>query len=355
MLWHERFGHLNFKYLDQHSKAEMLDGLPHIQYTDGVCQGCILGKHPEEKFNTSKVWRTLSLLELIHSDITGPFPHPLISKVKYVLTFIEDFSRYTWVYFLKLKSEVFECLKDIKHLVENQTGKRIKKLHTDNGGEYVNKDVEHVCSESSIALQHTVPYTTQQNGVAERKNKTLKEMANCILQARALPPKLWVGAINCEAYIQNRVPNKSVKGVTTYEAWSEKKPEVTHFRIFGSRAWARIPFDRREAMEAQSKECIFVGYQEGMKGYMLLDTTSNTLFVQRSVKFEEGPSQVLSEQSTPPSPSPLIAKLRKAPFDQIFIRSLNLIYMIFLINNKKLQVQSIEHDRHNILFSQQVI
>jgi hypothetical protein len=104
-----------------------------------------------------------------------------------------------------------------------------------------------------------------------------------MLQARALPPKLWVEAINYTAYIQSRVPHKLVKGVTPYEAWSRKKPEVTPFRIFNSCAWARIPSDRRKAMVAQSKECIFVGYPEGVNGYRLLDTTSYTIFIQRSV------------------------------------------------------------------------
>jgi hypothetical protein len=148
---------------------------------------------------------------LVHSDITSPFPHPSINKDKYVLTFIDYFSIYTWVYFLKLKYEVFECPKYFKHLVENQIGKRIKKLCTENGGEYVNKYVEYICSESGIELQHTVPYTPQHNGVVERKNMTLKEMANCMLQSRALPPKLWDEAINCASYIQNRVPHKSFK------------------------------------------------------------------------------------------------------------------------------------------------
>jgi hypothetical protein len=121
-LWHERYGNLNFKYLYDFSKGGMVYGLPHIQYTNRVCQGCILGKHPEENFNTGKAWRESSLLYLVHSEISGPFPHPSINKYKYALTFIDDFSIYTWVYFLKLKSEVFECLKDFKHLVKNQTG-----------------------------------------------------------------------------------------------------------------------------------------------------------------------------------------------------------------------------------------
>jgi hypothetical protein len=118
-------------------------------------------------------------------------------------------------------------------------------------------------------------------------------------------------------YIHNIFPHKLVKGVTPYEAWSGKKPKVTHFRIFGSHAWARIPSDRRKSMEAQSKECIFFGYVEGVKGYRLLYTTSYTLFIHRSVKFEEVPSQVLLEQSTPPSPLPLVAELHETSSNHI--------------------------------------
>jgi transposase InsO family protein len=181
----------------------MVEGLPAIKFTSGVCQGCILGKHPEKKFDKGKAQRASSPLGMIHSDITGPFPQPSISKARYVLTFIDDFSRFTWVFFLKLKSEVFECLIEFKALAENESGCKIKILHTDNGGEYVNKYVQQLCIDAGIQLQHTVPYTPQQNGVAERKNRSLKEMENCMLQSKSLAPKLWDEAINCAAYIQN--------------------------------------------------------------------------------------------------------------------------------------------------------
>jgi hypothetical protein len=131
------FGHLNFKYLDQLSKGGMVDVLPHIQYIDKVFYGFILGKHPQDNFNIGKSWRESSLQYLVHSDTTGPFPHPSINKYKYVNTFINVFLRYTWVYFLKLKSKVFDCLKDFKHLVENQIGKMINKLHMNNGGDVI--------------------------------------------------------------------------------------------------------------------------------------------------------------------------------------------------------------------------
>ena len=148
----------------------MVEGLAAIKFTSDVCQGCILGKHPEKKFDKGKAQRASSPLGMIHSDIMGPFMQPSISKVRYVLTFIDDFSRFTWVFFLKLKSEVFECLIEFKALAENESGCKIKILHTDNGGEYVNKYVQQLCIDAGIQLQHTVPYTPQQNGVAERKN-----------------------------------------------------------------------------------------------------------------------------------------------------------------------------------------
>ena len=104
----------------------------------------------------------------------------------------------------------------------------------------MNKILEQLCEECGIQMQHSVPYTPHQNGVAERKNRALKEMATCIIEAKDLIPKLWVESINCVAYIHNRSLQKSVSGKTPYEAWFGHKPNISHFRIFGSRAWDRI-------------------------------------------------------------------------------------------------------------------
>jgi transposase InsO family protein len=182
----------------------MVKGFQDIHFSEGVCEGCILGKHPEEKFEKGKATRAFSSLELVHSDLMGPFPHPSIRKPRYVLTFIDDYSHYTWVYFLRQKSEVFEHLKNFKALVETQIGKKIKIVRTNNGGEYINKDVHNLCREAGIQLQHTVPYTPHHNGVFERKNRSLKDMTSCMLHARSLPSKLWVEALKCVSFIQNK-------------------------------------------------------------------------------------------------------------------------------------------------------
>jgi transposase InsO family protein len=118
--------------------------------------------------------------------LCGPLSSPSFSGCKYLLTFIDDFSRRTWVYFLKLKSEVFDKFLAYKALVEKKSGHQIQRLRTDNGGEYVNNNFTSYCTTQGIQMQHTVPYTPQQNGVAERKNHTLKEMANCMIQSKGL-------------------------------------------------------------------------------------------------------------------------------------------------------------------------
>ena len=178
------------------------------------------------------------------------------------------------MYFLKLKSEVFEQLKVWKALVENQSGKKIKVLRTDNGKEYVNKNLQQLCEDCGIQMKHSTPYTPQQNGVAERKNRSLKEMETCMIEVRELNPKIWDESISYANHIKNRSFHRSVKGMTPYEAWFGEKPDVSNFRIFETKARARIPSEKRKSLQPQRKECLMVGYGEDTKGYKLFDTST---------------------------------------------------------------------------------
>ena len=133
----------------------MVIGLPKIKFSKGVCQGCILGKLPEHKFERASHERTSAPLELIHSDFAGPFPHISMSQAKYSLTFIYDFSRYCWVYFLKHKSKVFGLFKVFKALVENQSGRKLKVLRSNNGGEYVKSELIQYYADETFYPLHT--------------------------------------------------------------------------------------------------------------------------------------------------------------------------------------------------------
>ena len=115
-------------------------------------------------------------------------------------------------------------------------------------------------------MHHSIPYTPHQNGVVERKNRSLKEMETCMMEDKTLPPKFWDEAIKCSSYIYNRVPHNIIDGITPFESWSGHKPDVTHFRIFGSKTWDRIPTEKMKALQPQIQECLFDGYSKYSKG-----------------------------------------------------------------------------------------
>jgi transposase InsO family protein len=148
----------------------------------------------------------------------------------------------------KIKSEAFDKFLAYKALVENQSEHQIQRLRTDNGGKYVNKNFTSYCTTQGIQMQHIVPYTPQQNGVVERKNRTLKEMENCMIQSKGLSLKYWVEAINYANYIVNRTPTKALTNITPKESWTKIKPDVSHLRVFGSIAWAHILDEKRKAL-----------------------------------------------------------------------------------------------------------
>lgn len=139
-LWHLRFGHLNFGGLNLLSRKGMARGLPLTEKSDNLCEGCILGKQHRESFPSRKSIRAKSPLEIVHSDLCGPMQTPSLACSQYFLTFINDFTRKTWVYFLKNKSEVFEKFINFKELVEYQSGLHIKVLRIDRGGEYISEE-----------------------------------------------------------------------------------------------------------------------------------------------------------------------------------------------------------------------
>jgi transposase InsO family protein len=146
-----------------------------------------------------------------YKDLCGPLCSPYFFRCKYFFTFIDEFSRCTWVYFLKLKSKVFDKFLAYNALVEKQYGHQIQRLRTHNGGEYVNNNFTSYCTTHGIQMQHTIPYTQKQNGVAERTNNKLKEIDNCMIQSRGLILNYWARAINCANYIINNTPTKALK------------------------------------------------------------------------------------------------------------------------------------------------
>ncbi|KAL4273006.1 hypothetical protein GQ457_13G030250 [Hibiscus cannabinus] len=226
-LWHLRYGHLNIKGLKLLSDKGMVLGLPKIGSLD-LCEGCIYGKQTRKPFPVNKAWRATKCLELIHADLCGPMQTESLGGSRYFLLFNDDYSRMSWVYFLENKSETFEKFQKFKAMVENQSGCHIKVLRTDRGGEFMSKEFNLFCEDNGIRRELTIPYTPEQNGVVERKNRTIVEMARSMLQARRLSNQFWAEAVATSVYLLNLSPTRVVMNKTPYETWHDRKPNVQH-------------------------------------------------------------------------------------------------------------------------------
>ena len=181
------------------------------------------------------------VLDLVHSDVCVPMQTRSLGGAFYFLLFIDDCTRYTWVYFLRRKSDVFEYFKEFRNMVEKQTEKSIKILRSDQGGEYKSGDFNKYCKDNGIVQQFTVPSTPQQNGVAERKNRTLVECARSMMKGKSLSNTFWGEAINTAVYLKNRSPTRSLDNITPFEALYGFKPVVQNLKVFGCTAFAHIP------------------------------------------------------------------------------------------------------------------
>lgn len=195
VLWHQRYGHFSYKGLRTLSYRKMVIGLPVIATSKVTCEACMKGKQHRAPFPKRSTWRATERLQLIYSDICGPVTPASNSQKRYLLTFIDDYTRKTWIYFLLEKSETFYQFKLFKASVEKECGLSIKCLRTDRGGEYKSTKFKVFYKEQGTKRQLTMAYTPQQNGVAERKNRTIMNLVRAILADKKIPKTFWPEAV----------------------------------------------------------------------------------------------------------------------------------------------------------------
>ncbi|XP_031377996.1 uncharacterized protein LOC116193313 [Punica granatum] len=273
-LWHRRLGHFHSKGVNFLQKNDMVDGLPAIQKEVTECKTCLLGKQVRLPFKRSS-WRAVSKLQLVHTDVCGPMPEESLSGSKYFVIFIDDFSRMCWIYFMKAKSEVAEIFMKFKKLVENESGCKMKAIRFDNGSEYTSGRFKEICETSGIMHQLTVPYSPQQNGVSERKNRSIMEMARCLLQEKEMPKKFWAEAANTAVFLLNRLPTKSLDKRTPVEAWCGRKPSIANLKVFGCICYSYIPQAKRDKLDKKAEAGIFIGYSLESKAYRIYQPSRN--------------------------------------------------------------------------------
>lgn len=223
----------------------------------------------------------------MHSDVCGKLSPRSAGSAEYFVTFIDDKSLYVWLYVLKTKNEVFSKFRDWKAMVERSTGRKLKVLRSDNGGEYTSGEFDQYLKSEGIRHELTVPKSPQQNRVAERLNRTLVEMTRSMLAGSGIPQKLWAETLSTAVYLRNCSPTKAVKSVTPFEAFHGRKPDVGHLRVFGCVCYAHIAKDERKKLDVIARRCILVGYGSEVKGYRLYDPDRKKVFFSWDVRFNE--------------------------------------------------------------------
>ncbi|KAJ9565773.1 hypothetical protein OSB04_001739 [Centaurea solstitialis] len=311
-LWHCRLGHINKKRVELLLKGGFLGNFDYKPFDN--CESCLSGKMTKQPFNSENE-RATDLLEIIHTDVCGPFSHVARGGYRYFITFTDDFSRYGYVYLMRHKSETFEKFKEYQNEVQNLLDKKIKFLRSDRGGEYLSDEFDNHLMECGIVSQLTPPYTPQMNGVSERRNRTLLDMVRTMMCHSTLPISFWGHALETAAHILNRAPTKSVEK-TPYELWKGKKPNISFLKIWGCEVYVKRPTS--EKLKPKSDKCFFVGYPKTTVGYYFYNPEENKVFVARNGKFLEEKFlslentrkdvdlQIVDEESTTPVVEPEI-------------------------------------------------
>ena len=288
-LWHCRLGHVSMGTLQSMIRSGEYEGLPDITSVDFsgkfMCQFCLKGKMKRKPF-AKRPKRDFKKLELLHADLMGPFV-PSRSGFKYILALTDDFSKMRFVFCLKKKDEVFSAISEFIKLAERQNEGAVKVVRSDGGGEFVNREMKKFVESLGIIHEYSMPFSPQQNGVAERGNRTIMEFARSMLFAAELGEHFWEDAVLTANFLINRCATRTHGGISPYEMWFDKAPDLSQLRVFGCPAYAHVPDARRKKLDPKAIECRFIGYESGRKGFKLWDTLNARVFYSRDVVFDE--------------------------------------------------------------------
>ena len=282
-LWHRRLAHVGEKGLNELAKKSLI---PLAKCKINPCDYCLFGKQHRVSFQ-KRSRRRDNKLELVHSDVCGPLEVESLGGNKYFLTFIDDSSRKTWIYFLRTKDQVFQQFQKFHAMVERETEMPLKCLRTDNGGEYISRDFRDYCSKHGIRHEKTVPGTPQHNGVAERMNRTIMERVRSMLRMANLPKSFWGEAVCTAVYLINRLPSVPLDFDIPEKVWKGRDISYSHLRVFGCKAFMHIQKEQRTKLDDKSMPCIFVGYGDEEFGYRLWDPIKKKVVRSRDVVFHE--------------------------------------------------------------------
>lgn len=281
-LWHHRLGHLSFGYLKKLKPELFLN--KDIEFNCDICE---LAKNHRISYAPSTNKSSIPFM-VIHSDVWGPAKISTPNGARYFVTFIDECTRMVWISLLNHKSEVCKVFQEFYKLVKTQYKCDIKVLQSDNGGEYINNEMQMFCKNNSIRHQTSCANTPEQNGVAERRNRQILEIVRASLFDMKVPRQFWGEAVRTAAYVMNQTPSRVIDFQTPLQ-YLQKLVEVPmgpnlEPKIFGCTAYV---FQNIGKLEPRAIRCMFIRYAQFKKGYRCYDPTTRKIHVTRDVKFHE--------------------------------------------------------------------
>ena len=280
-LWHKRLGHCNFEAVE---KALHSCNIPFNATKSSIlCHPCCIAKSHKLPYSSSHTQYTAPL-QLIHSDVWGPAPLFSINGFSYYVTFVDQFSRYTWLYLLKSKGDVFIAFKHFKTLAENQLNCSIKAFQSDWGGEF--QGLTSFLQDHGIQHKVFCPYTPQKNNMAERKHRHIVEMGLALLAQSSLPASFWDDAFTTACFLINRIPTKTILHPSPFEKLFKSKPDYHQLRVFGCLCYPHVRPYNKNKLQFRSDAATFLGYSPHHKGYKALLSNGKTI-ITRDIIFDE--------------------------------------------------------------------
>ncbi|GJT37935.1 retrovirus-related pol polyprotein from transposon TNT 1-94 [Tanacetum coccineum] len=267
-LWHKRLAHLNFKTINKLAKQNLVIGLPSLTSSIKKCR------------------------HLLHMDLFGLVTPRSINHEKYTFVIVDEYSRYTWVYFLKKKSQAPETIMSFIKRVENQNDIKVKQLRTDNGTEFKNSTLVNFCDEKGISQNFSSPYTPEQNGVAERKNRTLIEAARTMLLGSVFSKQYWTEVVGNACYTQNRstIVKRHLK--TPYEIFHKRIPNISFLHVFGCPVYIHNHKDHLGKFDEKANDGYLLGYSLVSKAFRVFNTRRQQTEETYHIIFDESPEAI---------------------------------------------------------------
>ncbi|KAJ9560393.1 hypothetical protein OSB04_005553 [Centaurea solstitialis] len=298
-LWHTRLGHLSSSRLKMLAST---GSLGHVTSSDISCLPCKLGKHHALPFETNES-KSICPFDLIHSDVWGPAPHPSMGGARYFVIFVDDHTRFTWIYLMKHRSELPQLYITFARMIQTQFSKPIKILRADNAMEYKESSLLAFLRSQGTISQYSCPGTSPQNGRAERKHRHILDTVRTLLVSAKCPARFWGEAAFTAVYTINRHPSPILHNKSPYEVLHGVLPAYDLLKVWGCACFVQLQPHEHNKLEPRARLCLFLGYGIEHKGYRCWDPVSKRLRISRNVTFwEHVPYYSLPDTESPPIP-----------------------------------------------------